>query len=73
VTTVQGPIKTVTTTDDKVLPWPTAAKNKVLIGGIIVETGATTFTPNTTDLGAANVTDTYVDCDGNPPQGVTLY
>jgi hypothetical protein len=73
VTTVQGPIKDVGD-DTKVLAWPESNDDdKVLIGGIIVETGATTFTPGSTDLGAANVTDTYVDCDGRPPQSVTLY
>lgn len=73
VTTVQGPIKDVGS-DTSVLAWPTAGDDdKVLIGGIIVETGATTFTPGSTDLGAANVTDTYVDCDGEPPQAVNLY
>lgn len=72
VTTVQGPIKDVGN-DDAVLAWPVAGDAKALIGGIIVETGATTFTPGSTDLGAANVTDTYVDCDGQPPQAVNLY
>lgn len=33
-----------------------------LVGLIKVTTGATTFTPGTTDLGAANVTDVYYDC-----------
>lgn len=73
VTTVQGPIKTVGSSD-KVLPMPFSNDDdKCLIGHIIVETGATTFTPGSTDLGAANVTDTYVDNDGEPSQVVTLY
>lgn len=72
VTTRQGPIKTVGV-NDKVLAWPPGTDDLALIGGIVVTTGATTFTPGSTDLGAANVTDVYVDCDGLAPQAVTLY
>jgi len=73
VSTVQGPIKNVGN-DAEVLAWPRSNDDdKVLIGGIVVETGNTTFTPGSTDLGAGSVTDTYIDCDGEPPQSVTLY
>ncbi len=72
VTTRQGPIKTVGE-DDKVLAWPVGTDDLCLIGGIVVETGATTFTAGSTDLGAASVTDTYIDCDGLAPQSVTVY
>lgn len=74
VTTVQGPIKAVGS-DLAVLAWPVSNDDdKVMIGGIIVETTSTgVFVPNTTDLGDAQVTDTYVNCDGRPPQVVNLY
>jgi len=74
VTTVQGPIKTVGNTD-KVLPLPFCnSADKCLIGYIIVQTSSSgVFTPNSTDLGDAQVTDTYIDCDGEPSQTVTLY
>lgn len=40
--------------------WPGELAGKVCIGAIVVETrSAATFTPNSTDLGAANVIDTY--------------
>ena len=73
VTSVQGPIKTIGD-DSKVLAWPPSNDDdKCLIGGIVVSVADTySFIPNTTDLGATGITDTYVDCDGLPPQAVNL-
>lgn len=53
-------------------PAPTAGTCP--IGAIHVATAsAATFTAGTTDLGAANVTDTYINFVGaNPAQGVTI-
>lgn len=59
VTTSQGPI--VNAGDPCPVPGAPAA-GVTLVGLIKVTTAATTFTPNTTDLGAANVTDVYYDC-----------
>jgi hypothetical protein len=59
VTTSQGPI--VTAGDPCPVPGAPAA-NRTLVGLIKVTTGATTFIPGTTDLGAVGVTDTYSDC-----------
>lgn len=73
VTTAQGPIKSVGS-DLAVLPWSGPQNGKCLIGGIVVETSSSgAFTAGSTDLGDAQVTDTYVDCDGIPPQAVNLY
>lgn len=72
VSTVQGPVKNVGD-DQSVLGWPSVGSDVAMIGAIVVETGATTFSAGSTDLGAANVTDTYIDCDGSAPQSVTLY
>lgn len=49
-------------------PVPTAnAANLTLVGLIKVTTdGSTTFTPGSTDLGAAGVTDVYYDCSLMP-------
>ena len=59
VTTSQGPIGAA----GDPCPVPGApASNVTLVGLIKVTTGATTFVPGTTDLGAANVTDVYSDC-----------
>lgn len=63
VTTSQGPI--VASGDPCPVPGAPAA-NLTLVGLIKVATGATTFTAGTTDLGAANVTDTYYDCARMP-------
>lgn len=59
VTTSQGPI--VAAGDPCPVPGQPAS-GLALVGLIKVTTGATTFTPNSTDLGAANVTDVYYDC-----------
>lgn len=56
--TTQGPI--VASGDP--CPVPPTASGKALVGLVKVATGATTFVPGTTDLGAANVTDTYYNC-----------
>lgn len=51
-----------------VLQWPTPDANKCPIGAYKIETdGSTTFTNNTTDLGAAGITDTYYDFAGGMP------
>lgn len=63
VTTTQGPI--VAAGDPCPVPAAGAA-GTTLVGLIKVTTGATTFTPGTTDLGAANVTDAYYDCSLMP-------
>lgn len=42
--------------------WPLPA-DKVVIGAIVVETqNSATFTPGSTDLGATDVVDTYINC-----------
>lgn len=56
--TTQGPI--VASGDP--CPVPPLANGKALIGLVKVTTANTTFTPGTTDLGAASVTDTYYNC-----------
>jgi hypothetical protein len=56
--TTQGPVVSA----GEPCPVPPTPNNKALIGLVKVTTGATTFTPGTTDLGAANVTDAYFDC-----------
>lgn len=63
VTTTQGPI--VAAGDPCPVPAAGAA-GTTLVGLIKVTTAATTFTPGTTDLGAANVTDVYYDCSRMP-------
>lgn len=56
------------TNGKRVLHWPEPAEDKCPIGAIKVETdGSTTFTANTTDLGAAGITDTYYDFAGGMP------
>jgi hypothetical protein len=64
VSTSQGPI--VASGDPCPVPGLPAGSVEsdpvALVGLIKVTTGATTFTPGTTDLGAANVTDAYYDC-----------
>jgi len=51
-----------------VLEWPEVPANKVAIGAVKIETGAaTTFTPGTTALDAANITDTYYNIVGGVP------
>ena len=60
VSTSQGPI--VAAGDPCPVPGAPAA-NLTLVGLIKVTTDAsTTFTPGTTDLGAAGITDAYSDC-----------
>jgi len=63
ISTSQGPI--VAAGDPCPVPGAPAA-NLTLVGLIKVTTAATTFTPGTTDLGAANVTDAYYDCLAMP-------
>lgn len=60
VTTSQGPIDAA----GEPCPVPSAPANNVTLVGLIkVSTSASaTFTPNTTDLGAAGVTDSFIDC-----------
>ena len=73
VTTTQG--KIISTADLSngitVLSMPADQNGKCCIGLIRVATGATTFTPGTTDLGAASVTDTYYDCSCLPARPLT--
>lgn len=68
VSTSQGPI--VAAGDPCPVPGVPASSVETdrvtLVGLIKVTTGATTFTPGTTDLGAANVTDAYFDCMAMP-------
>ena len=49
-------------------PVPTAPANNLTLVGLIkvVTDASTTFTPGSTDLGAAGVTDTYYDCSVMP-------
>lgn len=64
VSTSQGPI--VAAGDPCPVPGVPAGSVEsdpvALVGLIKVTTAATTFTPGSTDLGAANVTDVYYDC-----------
>lgn len=64
--TTQGPI----VASGDTCPVPPLSTGKALLGLIKVVTGATTFTPGTTDLGAANVTDTYYNCMVMPGAGL---
>jgi hypothetical protein len=64
VTILQSAIKTASTGAGYVpgaFEWPGDYPDHACIGAIKVQTAATTFTPAATDLGAANVTDTYYD------------
>lgn len=64
VTTNQGPI---VTSDLTRAPVPKIEPEKTLIGLIKVETSSSgAFTPGSTDLGAAGVTDTYFNCSVMP-------
>jgi hypothetical protein len=64
VTTTQGPI--VAAGDPCPVPSQTTA-GTTLVGLIkIVTSSSATFTPGSTDLGAAGVTDTYSDCMDMP-------
>lgn len=53
------------------LQWPAPTAGSCPIGGFKVVLDGTTFTAGTTDLGAANVTDTYYDFFAVPPAGLT--
>ena len=64
ITTSQGPI--VAAGDPCPVPGAPAS-NVTLVGVLKVVTSASaTFTPNSTDLGAAGVTDTFYDCMDMP-------
>jgi hypothetical protein len=53
------------------IPWPTTPVSKCAIGAVLVETDAThTFTPGTTALSAAGVTETYFDFPVPPRVGL---
>lgn len=73
VTTTQSTIYPNTTSQSYVargIEWPQVA-NKACLGAIRVQcNGSSTFTPASTDLGAANVTDTYYDV--GPDLGVPI-
>ena len=43
------------------LTWPTPTADRVVVGTLTVTTSGATFTPDTTNLSAAEVTDTYSD------------
>lgn len=51
----------------RVLHWPEPAAGKCPIGGLRVKLTGTTFTAGSTDLGAANVIDTFFDFAGGMP------
>lgn len=53
------------------LQWPAVASGNCPIGGFRIDLDGTTFTSGTTDLGAANVTDTFYDFFAIPPQGIS--
>lgn len=54
------------------LQWPSAPADVAVVGAIRVDTnGSTTFTPGSTDLGAAGVTDTYYDLFAVPTKPLT--
>jgi hypothetical protein len=69
ISTTQGPIVSANDVANGLaaVELPAVEDDKALIGLIEVETGNTTFIPGTTNLDAANVTVTYVDC-GTMPQ-----
>ena len=74
VTTIQSNITTSEKLESKVeaLHWPAPPANKVLVGAIRVKCdNAAVFVPNTTDLGAADVVDTYYNLAGVPAQPLT--
>ncbi len=75
VTTVQGPIITTSdlTAKIKALHWPVQPAGKCMIGAIRVQCdNAAVFVPNTTDLGAADVVDTYYNLCGLPSQPLAV-
>jgi hypothetical protein len=54
------------------LQWPSAPNNAAVIGAVRVDTNAsTTFTPGTTDLGAAGITDTFFNLFSVPTAPLT--
>lgn len=56
---------------DANVEWPRPASGTCPIGGFKIVLDGTTFTSGTTDLGAANVTDTFYDFMTVPPQGIS--
>jgi len=50
-----------------VLEWPEVPANKVAFGAVKIETGAVTFTPGTTAMDAASITETYYNIVGGAP------
>jgi hypothetical protein len=52
----------------RVLHWPEPDDDQCPLGAVKVKLTGTTFTAGTTDLGAANVEDTYYDFVGGAPQ-----
>jgi hypothetical protein len=69
ITSVQGNIELTAdlTANKRVLNWPEPASGKCPVGAVKIETGATTFTPGTTALDAANITVTYYNFVGGMP------
>lgn len=54
------------------LQWPAAPADVAVVGAIRVDTGSgVTFTPGSTDLGAASITDTYFDLFAVPTKPLT--
>lgn len=56
--------------DQYALQWPEPDADNCPVGGFKIVLDGTTFTSGTTDLGAANVTDTFYDFFAIPPQGI---
>jgi hypothetical protein len=55
----------------KTIQWPKMTEGYCPVGAVLVEvTSATTFTPGTTALSAAGVTDTYIDIFALPTVGL---
>lgn len=73
ISTTQGRIVSSVDVTNKLtaVPWPDYVANRALIGVIEVKTGATTFTPGTTALDAANVTATYFNTFSLPSGPLT--
>lgn len=73
ITTSQGKIVSATALSNGTvaLEMPDPVADKALVGLIRVETGASaTFTPGSTDLGAAGITDTYYNTTVRPAKAL---
>ncbi|GAA0586719.1 hypothetical protein ACFQH5_20220 [Halomonas salifodinae] len=56
--------------DEVIAQWPEPSADNCPLGGFRIVTSGSTFTSGTTDLGAANITDTFYDFFAVPPAGL---